>query len=63
MPKILFRLTNGASTWIPRVTRIDHGSGWTEITWSDKTVIWYADASAFGQLNASGLIYDYVAFG
>ena len=45
------------------VTRMNISGGWTTITWSDKTVIWYADASAFGQLNASGLIYDYVAFG
>lgn len=39
-----------------------YGDSWTTITWSDKTVIWRS-ADAYGQLNASGQTYDYVAFG
>ena len=55
-------LVNGMTQTFTKKTETNSGTGTMTISWSNKTVSWYA-SWAGGQLNTSGVDYLYVAFG
>lgn len=55
-------LVNGMTKTLTKQASNNSGTGAMTISWSDKTVSWYA-SWAGGQLNTSGVEYLYVAFG